>query len=110
MVKTSTKAKSTKKATAKIDNNQSSVALNSYLQNEIARLAEMHNVNTDVFTNFAYFVIENYKKKDSPVKPVKVKPLSLPQIKAAIYQHFSVINTTELKKSGAFQRLGKTLS
>ncbi|MBD2255644.1 DnaJ domain-containing protein [Nostoc parmelioides FACHB-3921] len=63
----------------------------------------MHGVSASVFENFAHFVIDNYKKKDSTIKPSKVKPLTLAQLKAAIYQHFSVKNTTELKKSGAFK-------
>jgi hypothetical protein len=98
MPKTATKAKSTKTGTTKTPKEQTSVQLNSYLQNEIARLAEMQGVSTSVFEEFAHFVIENYKKKE----PI-VKPLTLAQIKAAIYQHFSVENTTELKKSGAFK-------
>ncbi|MBD2099002.1 molecular chaperone DnaJ [Trichocoleus sp. FACHB-591] len=63
----------------------------------------MHGVSISVFEEFAYFVIENYKKKEPVIKPPKVKPLTLTQIKAAIFQNFSVKNTTELKKSGAFK-------
>ena len=103
MLKTATKAKSTKTGTTKTHKEQTSVQLNSYLQNEIARLAEMHKVSTSVFEEFVHFVIENYKKKEPTTKLPKVKPLTLAQIKAAIYQHFSVKNTTELKKSGAFK-------
>ena len=103
MPKTPTKAKSTKAAVAKTSKVQTPVTLNSYLQNEIARLAKTHGVNTLVFEEFAHFVIENHKKKDPIIKSLKVKPLPLAQIKAAIYQHFSVKNTTELKKSGAFK-------
>jgi len=98
MPKTATKAKSTQTGAAKTHKEQTSVQLNSYLQNEIARLAEMHGVSTSVFEDFAHFVIENYKKKEPTTKPPKVKPLTLAQIKAAIYQHFSVKNTTELKR------------
>ena len=103
MPKTATKAKSTKTGTTKTPKEQTSVQLNSYLQNEIARLAEMQGVSTSVFEDFAHFVIENYEKKEPTAKLLKVKPLTLAQIKAAIYQHFSVENTTELKKSGAFK-------
>lgn len=95
-LKTATKPKSTKTGTTKTDQEQTSVQLNSYLQNEIARLAEMYGASTSVFEEFAHFVIENYKKKPP-------KRLTLAQIKAAIYQQFSVKNTTELKKSGAFK-------
>lgn len=99
MPKTVTKAKSTTtEATNKTHKGQTSIPLNSYLQHEIARLAEIHGLSTLVFKEFAHFVIENHKKKDP-----KIKPLTLTQIKAAIYQHFSVKNTTELKKSGAFK-------
>ncbi len=103
MTKTATKAKPTKAGTTKAHKEPTSVQLNLYLQNEIARLAKMHGVSTFVFEEFAHFVIENYKKKESNTKPPKVKRLTLPQIKAEIYQHFSVKNTTELKKSGAFK-------
>jgi hypothetical protein len=98
MPKTTAKAKSTK-----TDKEQTSVQLNSYLQNEIARLAEMHGVETSVFEEFAHFVIGNHKKKEQAAKTSKVKPLTLAKIKSAIYQYFSVKNTTELKKSGAFK-------
>jgi hypothetical protein len=103
MPKTDTNAKSTKTGATKTHKEQTSVPLNSYLQNEIARLAEMHGVKTSVFEEFAHFVIKNYKKKEPAAKSPKVKPLTLAQIKAAIYQHFSVKNTAELKKSGAFK-------
>jgi hypothetical protein len=66
------------------------ISLNSYIKSKISELAEIHK------SEFAYFVIENYKKKEP-------EPLSLPKIKKEIYQYFSVKNTTELKKSGAFK-------
>ncbi len=103
MPRTATKPKLPQAGTAKIHKEQSVVQLNSYLQNEIARLAEIHGVSASIFEEFAHFVIENHKKKEASSKPSKVKPLPLAQIKAAIYQHFSVKNTTELKKSGAFK-------
>lgn len=78
--------------------------LNSYLRNEIARLSEIHGISTSALEEFAQFVIDNHKKKGlvDPA-PVVVKPLTLPQLKAAIYEHFSVKDTTQLKKSGSFQ-------
>ncbi len=103
MPKTATKAKSTKTGITKADKKQTSVQLNSYLQNEIARLVEIYGASTSVFEEFACFVIENYEKAELTIKPPKVKPLTLAQIKIAIYQQFSVKNTTELKKSGAFK-------
>lgn len=36
-------------------------------------------------------------------EPVNLKPLTVKQIKQKIYDHFSVKDTKELKKSGAFQ-------
>ncbi|MBD1849704.1 J domain-containing protein [Cyanobacteria bacterium FACHB-502] len=86
--------------TAKPAKPKTPALLNSLLQNEIARLSEIHGINTSALEEFAQFVITNHKVV---IKPPKVKPLSLAQLKAAIYQHFSVKNTTELKKSGAFK-------
>ena len=79
---------------------QSAVQINSFIQHEIARITELSSIDRSVLEEFASFVIDNHKKKDPVVKPLKVKPLPLTQIKSAIYQYFSVKNTTELKKSG----------
>ena len=84
--------------------------LNSYIQDEITRLEGLYSLERAVLDTFAQFVVENHKKKDVVVKPakvpvgkvVKVKPLTLTQLKESIYKEFSVKNTTELKKSGAF--------
>lgn len=103
MPKTTTKTKQAKAGAAKSSKVSTSNSLNSYLQNEISRLAEIHGISTSIFEEFAYFVIENHKNKEQISKASKVKSLTLNQIKAAIYQHFSVKNTTELKKSGAFK-------
>ena len=81
---------------------QSVDQINSFVQDEITRIIEQSNLDRSVLEKFALFVIDNYKKKDPVVKQPKVKPLPLAQIKSAIYQYFSVKNTTELKKSGAF--------
>ncbi|MEN9252543.1 MAG: DnaJ domain-containing protein [Thermostichales cyanobacterium BF4_bins_65] len=77
---------------------QPDVGLNSYLRNEIHRLAQLYHLESNVLENFAYFVIENYKKKEP-----KVKPLTITELKKAIYKHFSVTSTAELRKSGAFK-------
>jgi hypothetical protein len=95
MPKTTTKAKSTKTQIAKENQAQTPVSVNSDLRKEIAQLADNHGVNKFIFEEFALFVIQNHTKT--------LKPLTLAQLKAAIYQHFSVKNTTELKKSGAFK-------
>lgn len=81
---------------------QSSDRINSYIQNEITKFVDLHGIDRSALESFALFVVDNHKKKEKVVKPLKVKPLPLAQIKAAIYQYFSVKNTTELKKSGAF--------
>ena len=76
-LKTATKPKSTKPRTTKTDKEQTSVQLNSYLQNEIARLAEMYGASTSVFEEFARFVIENYEKKEPIIKPPKLLTLAI---------------------------------
>jgi hypothetical protein len=81
---------------------QSAGQINSFIQHEITRIIELSSVDRSVLEEFALFVIDNHKKKEPVVKPLKVKPLPLAQIKSAIYEYFSVKNTTELKKSGSF--------
>jgi hypothetical protein len=81
---------------------QSTGQINSFIQNEITRIAALSSIDRSVLEDFALFVIDNHKKKEPVVKPLKVKPLPSAQIKSAIYQYFSVKNTTELKKSGAY--------
>lgn len=103
MPKTTTKVKASKTGVAKNKEIFPPVHINSYLRNEMDRLVDVHGISTSVLEEFAKFVIENHKKKESAIKPPKVKKLTLAQIKTAIYQHFSVKNTTELKKSGGFK-------
>lgn len=104
MSKTTVKVNVTKTSAAKNKETYPPLHLiNSYLRNEIGKLADTHNISAVVLEEFAQFVIANYKKKELTVKSPKVKTLTLPQIKTAIYQHFSVKNTTELKKSGGFK-------
>jgi len=81
---------------------QSAGQIVSFIQNEITRITELSSVDRSVLEEFTLFVIDNHKKKEPVVKPLQIKPLPLAQIKSAIYQYFSVKNTTELKKSGAF--------
>jgi hypothetical protein len=103
MSKTATTNKTTKVGVAKTSSSKIPASFNSYLHNEISRIVNIHGVSASVLEEFAHFVIENHKKKEPTVKLPKVKPLTLAQIKAAVYQQFSVKNTTELKKSGAFK-------
>jgi len=81
---------------------QSAGQINSFIQHEITKIIELSSIDRSVLEEFTLYVIDNYKKKDPVVKPLKVKPLPLAQIKSVIYQYFSVKNTTELKKSGSF--------
>ncbi len=73
--------------------------LNQIILDEIARITENNSVNCQVLEDFAFFVINNHKKKLSK----KIKPLSLSNLKTAVYQYFEVKNTKELKKSDAFK-------
>lgn len=79
--------------------------LNSLIQNEASRLAEHYKVDSNVLLEFAHFVVANHKKKDKVVKGKrkKIKPLSMADLKKAIYSYFEVKNTAELKKSGSFK-------
>ena len=85
------------------------VTLNQLIQNEIARVAEVQGTDTAALEEFAQFIIENHKKKDSKpkpskvVKPIKVKPLTSTQLKQAIFAYFDVKDVKELKKSGSFE-------
>jgi hypothetical protein len=73
--------------------------LNSWIQNEIYRLSELHDVDKSHFEAFAKFVIENQKKPE----PKPPKPPTLAQLKTEIYKHFSVADLKSLKLSGTFQ-------
>jgi len=77
--------------------------LNSFIQKEASRLAEHYKVDSEVLLEFAQFVISNYKQKDKVVRSKKIKPLSMAELKKAVYNYFKVKNTTELKKSGSFK-------
>ncbi len=102
MPRTTSAAKASSTKSSQTKQEKSPVQINSYIQNEITKLVELHGVDRSALEAFALFVVDNHKKKEKVIKPLKVKPLPLAQIKAAVYQYFSVKNTTELKKSGAF--------
>ncbi|OUC13484.1 MAG: molecular chaperone DnaJ [Alkalinema sp. CACIAM 70d] len=70
-------------------------SLNSLIQNEIARLSEIHGISQSELESFAQFVIANHRKQP--------KPLKMTELKQAIFKQFSVTNLTELRKSGSFQ-------
>lgn len=75
-----------------------SVTLNTYIQDEIARVSELHSISSDILKDFALFVTKNYEKPDP-----KPKKLNLTQLKAIIYKEFSVKDTPSLKKSSSYQ-------
>jgi hypothetical protein len=79
--------------------------LNQRIRDEIARIAEIYDTDPKVLQAFAEFVIQNHKQKDkAPAKPSKPpKPLTLTQLKKAVYQYFEVKDTPELKRSGRFK-------
>ncbi len=86
----------------------SQTTINKLVRDEISRITEIYSVDTGVLEEFAYFVINNYKKKDkvSPKdsgKKKKVKSLTLAELKEAVYKYFKVSNTTALKRSGSFK-------
>jgi len=72
--------------------------INKLVQDEISRIREIHGIDASILKEFASFVINNYKKKE-----LSTKPLTLTQLKEAVYIHFGVSNTTELKRSGTFR-------
>jgi hypothetical protein len=90
-------------------------SLNSLILDEISHLCEKYAIESRTLEDFADFVIKNYRKKSpkssptkSKTKPTttknqKVKPLTLGQLKQAVYAYFEVSNTTDLKKSSMFQ-------
>jgi DnaJ domain len=81
-------------------------SLNSIILEEISNLCEQYKLESQTLEDFADFVIKNYRKKSpkpSVTKATEVKPLTLTQLKTAVYAYFNVSNTTELKKSNMFQ-------
>ncbi|MBW4549846.1 MAG: J domain-containing protein [Aphanocapsa sp. GSE-SYN-MK-11-07L] len=71
--------------------------LNTLITEEIARVAALSKIDPTTLESFALFVIENHGKK-----VLKPKPLTLAQIKAAVFKHFGVADTKQLKKSATF--------
>ncbi|MCA2941496.1 MAG: J domain-containing protein [Microcystis sp. M113S1] len=89
--------------------------LNSLILEQISLICEQYSIESPILEDFADFVIKNHRKK-SPKPSLtklkttattttvpKVKPLTLTQLKQAVYAYFEVSNTTELKKSSMFQ-------
>ncbi len=67
--------------------------INQKVQGEIARIAERHDIDSEVLAAFAEFVILNHKIQPPPLKVLK----------KAVYKHFSVTSTPQLKRSGSFK-------
>jgi preprotein translocase subunit Sec63 len=89
--------------------------LNSLILEQISHICEQYSIESRILEDFADFAIKNHRKK-SPKPSLtkskttattttgpKVKPLTLTQLKQAVYAYFEVSNTTELKKSSMFQ-------
>lgn len=84
--------------------------LNQRILDEISRIAEVYDTDSKVLQAFAEFVIQSHKQKDKvptkpPAKPEPKPPksLTLAQLKQAVYEHFEVSSTPELKRSGRFK-------
>ncbi|MCT7958280.1 J domain-containing protein [Laspinema palackyanum] len=75
------------------------VVLAPQVKTEIDRLAQVRQVDSKLLEEFAYFVLEISKEKSSK----KAQSLKTNDLKQAIYERFSVKDTSELKKSGAFR-------
>lgn len=73
------------------------------IEAEIQRLSLEYGYDESILQTFALFVLTKEPAKSKAPKPEKVKKLTLTQVKQAIYSHFGISDTKELKKSGAFQ-------
>ena len=71
-------------------------SLNPTILDEIASLSQSESIDARLLEQFALFVLKNQKTK-------RPKPLSMNQLKEAVFAHFEVKNTTALRKSGAFK-------
>ncbi|AFY62511.1 J domain-containing protein [Synechococcus sp. PCC 6312] len=76
----------------------SSKKLTPRIEAEISRLSGVLSCDPKILSDFAYFV-----KGIKPPPPPKPKALTFPRLKAAVYKHFNVTTTLELKESGNFQ-------
>ncbi len=81
------------------------------MEAEIQRLVTSHGYDAEILTSFANFILNPPKapkasksKPASPPKKVKAsKPLSVPQLKKAVLNHFQVKDLAALRKSPTFQ-------
>ncbi|MEB3308648.1 MAG: DnaJ domain-containing protein [Snowella sp.] len=82
--------------------------LNSIIQEEITRLSLEIGVKPSTLENFAEFVLKSQKAKTTKPsskvsKPKKVKPLSLAEVKTAVFNYFDVKDLKSLRSSTDFQ-------
>jgi len=77
------------------------------LQTEIERISQFNNISKKLLEDFANFILQDYLNKSYSRR--KENSLTLNQLKQAIYKHFEVDNTEELKKSGIFQVLTQSM-
>ncbi|MFM7713881.1 MAG: molecular chaperone DnaJ, partial [Microcystis sp.] len=79
--------------------------LNSLILEQISHICEQYSIESRILEDFADFVIKNHRKKSpkpsltkskttaTTTKKPKVKPLTLTQLKQAVYAYFEVSNT-----------------
>lgn len=75
-----------------------SLVLPQEVRHEIARMAQNGQVDVSSLEKFAYLVLRSVYQEDTPDDS-----LSIDELKSAIYCRFRVLNTKELKQSGAFK-------
>lgn len=81
------------------------MVLNDLVRSEILRISLAQGFEASVLENFAQFVIDNHRKKTpkpKAVKPLKVKRLTLAEVKTAVLGHFKVADAKALKQSAEF--------
>lgn len=78
------------------------------LQIEIERISQFNKISKKLLEDFANFILQDYLHKSYSRR--KENSLTLNQLKQAIYKHFEVNNTEELKQSGIFQILTQSMN
>lgn len=78
----------------------SQATLNQAIRDKIDDLSARHKINPHILEELASFVLENYSKEPKTGSP---EPLSINELKEAIYNHFRVDSTSRLKRSNSFK-------
>ena len=81
------------------------------MEAELQRLVTSHGYNAEILTNFASFILNPPKpSKATKSKPASIpkkvkgpKPLSIPELRNAVFECFQVKDLAALKKSATFQ-------